>query len=139
MSHTHTLDSQLSRTRATTARAGNVALWVLQILGAAMFVMAGAMKLSGAADAVALFDAIGIGQWFRYVTGGIELLAALLLLVPRFAGVAALILAAVMVGAVFTELFVIERNPMPAATLLALASVIAYGRRDRTRALVRRP
>jgi uncharacterized membrane protein len=31
---------------------------------------------------VGLFDAIGIGQWFRYLTGGLEVLGAVALLVP---------------------------------------------------------
>ena len=46
------------------------------------FVAAGLAKLAGADMMVATFDAIGVGQWFRYVTGAIELGAAVLLWVP---------------------------------------------------------
>jgi hypothetical protein len=38
---------------------------------AAMFMFTGGLKLTGVAAMVALFDAIGIGQWFRYATGSI--------------------------------------------------------------------
>jgi hypothetical protein len=48
-----------------------------------MFLMVGFFKLSGDPRLVGLFDAIGFGQWFRYVTGSLEVLGALLLLIPR--------------------------------------------------------
>ena len=54
----------------STGKIVNVVLWVLQIAAAAMFVNVGFLKLSGNAQLVGLFEAIGIGQWFRYLTGG---------------------------------------------------------------------
>ena len=67
-----------------------------------MFLLAGGSKLLGAPAMVGLFDAIGIGQWFRYVTGLIEVGSALALLVPSFAVFGALALVATMVGAIVT-------------------------------------
>ena len=67
---------------ATPGKALNIALWTLQVLVALAFVAAGSGKLVGTADMIALFDAVGVGQWFRYVTGSLELLGALLLIVP---------------------------------------------------------
>ena len=58
-----------------------------------MFVMAGGSKLAGAPTMVQLFDAIGLGQWFRYVTGTIEIGSAILLLIPSLASVGGLLLA----------------------------------------------
>ena len=78
---------QNSTETARPGKAVNVVLWVLQILGAAMFLMAGGNKLAGNEQMVGMFDAIGIGQWFRYLTGGIEVVSAILLLTPRFAGI----------------------------------------------------
>ena len=43
--------------------------------------MVGFFKLSGDPRMVGLFDAIGVGQWFRYVTGSLEVLGAILLLI----------------------------------------------------------
>ena len=68
-----------------------MALWLTQIALAAMFVFAGGLKLTGAPDMVGLFDAIGIGQWFRYVTGSIEVVSAVALLVPAWAAFGALL------------------------------------------------
>ena len=66
-------------------RIGHIALWVVQVALAGMFLLAGSSKLFGAAAMVGLFDAIGIGQWFRYLTGLIEVSSAVALLVPSFA------------------------------------------------------
>ncbi len=121
-----------------TGRVGNVALWVLQVGAAAMLFMAGGMKLTGAPDMVALFDAIGVGQWFRYVTGGIEVGGAALLLVPRLAGVGALLLAATMVGAIFTHVAVIGGSFAVPLVLLAVTATIAWARRERTLRLLGR-
>jgi putative oxidoreductase len=72
-----------------------------------------------------LFDAIGIGQWFRYVTGLIEVGSAIALLVPSFAVFGALALAATMVGAIVTHFFIVGGAPaMPAILLLGSAAVV---------------
>ena len=85
----------------------NVVLWVLQIAAAGMFLMAGFSKLSGNEQMVGMFEAIGVGQWFRYLTGALEVAGAILLLIPRTSGLGALMLAGVMAGAVMTHLFVV--------------------------------
>ena len=88
-------------------RALNAAVWVLQVLLAAFFLLAAAgPKLLGEQLAVEMFAQIGIGQWFRYLVGTLELAGAIGLLIPRTAGPAALGLAGVMVGAALTQLFV---------------------------------
>jgi hypothetical protein len=90
-----------------------------------MVLLAGGSKLLGAAPMVTMFDAIGIGQWFRYVTGLIEVSSAIALLVPSFAVFGALALAATMIGAIATHLFVIGGSPaVPAILLLGSAAVI---------------
>jgi len=86
---------------------------------------------------VALFDAIGIGQWFRYVTGAIEVVSAIALLVPALAPFGAVALASTMAGAVMTHLFVVGGSPAPAALLLVGAVVIAWARRDQLSALLK--
>jgi uncharacterized membrane protein len=110
-------------------RATTVALWVLQIVLALAFAMAGASKLAGAEQQMQLFDDIGAGHWLRYVVGILELAGAIGLLIPRLASLAALGLAGVMAGAVVTSAFIIEENPIAPLVLLVLAAVVAWGRR----------
>src|SRR5580765_2652689 len=116
----------------STGKFVNVLLWVLQIAAAGMFLMVGFLKLSGNAQLVGLFEAIGIGQWFRFLTGTLEVAGAFLLLIPRTSGVGALMLAGVMIGAVVTHLFVVGGSPLMAIILLVVTGVVAWGRRERT-------
>ena len=120
-----------TRDAGARSRAGSIALWILQAGAAAMFLMAGASKLLGAAVMVQLFDAIGIGQWFRYLTGGIEVVAGLSLLVPSLTFFAALALAVTMAGAIATHLFIAGGSPAPATVLLTVTIVVAWNRRPR--------
>ena len=113
------------------SRAGTIALWIVQVATAAMFLFVGSLKLSGVPAMVATFDAIGIGQWFRYVTGTIEVVSAILLLIPSLAFFGALLLVPTMVGAILTHLFVIGGNPAAAIVLLAAVVGIAWTRKDR--------
>src|SRR2546423_2959500 len=130
MSQTITEGTRLGS--ASTGKIINVGLWILQIGAAAMFLMVGFLKLSGDPQMVGLFDAIGLGQWFRYVTGSLEVLGAILLLVPRLSGLGALLLVGVMLGAVPTHLFVVGGSPLSAIILLIVTGVTAWGRRQRT-------
>ncbi len=116
----------------STAKIINVVLWVLQIGAAGMFLMVGFLKLSGDPQLVGLFKAIGLGQWFRYLTGTLEVAGAILLLIPRTSGLAALMLAGVMVGAVVTHVFIVGGSPLMAIILLVVTSIVAWGRRQRT-------
>ena len=117
---------------ASSGKVINIGLWILQIGAAGMFLMVGFFKLSGDPQMVGLFDAIGLGQWFRYATGSLEVLGAFLLLVPRLSGLGALLLVGVMLGAVPTHLFVVGGSPLPAIILLIVTGVVAWGRRQRT-------
>lgn len=119
-------------------RAWNLFLWVLQVAFAALFLSAGADKLAGEAAMVQAFDAIGFGQWFRYLTGGLEVVGGVLLLLPALAGAGALLLGAVMVGAILTHLVLIGGSALPAAVFLLALAPIAIGRWERTLELVRR-
>jgi uncharacterized membrane protein YphA (DoxX/SURF4 family) len=107
----------------------NVVLWILQILVAAAFFMAGGSKLAGAQPMVELYTKLGMGQWFRYLTGLLEVAGAIALLIPRFTFYGAALLTTVMVGAVLTHLAIIGGNPTPAVVLLALSATIAWLRR----------
>ncbi len=79
----------------STGKIMNVGSWILQIGAAGMFLMVGFFKLTGDPQMVGLFDTIGLGQWFCYVAGSLEVLGALM----RFG---------VMIGAVVTHVFIGE-------------------------------
>lgn len=103
-----------------------IGLWVLRVLAALAFVGAGVSKLTGAPAMVAVFAAVGAGQWFRIVTGLLEVGGAVALFVPRVTFYAAVLLASVMVGAIGAHLTVLGGNPTPPIVLLLLTGTIAW-------------
>jgi uncharacterized membrane protein YphA (DoxX/SURF4 family) len=105
-------------------------LWTLQILSAAMFLFAGGLKLAGAPLMVEEFGVIGLGQWFRYFTGTIEAVSAVLLLIPSLAAYGAAALFVTMIGAILTHLFIIGGSPAIPIVLLASTATIAWARRS---------
>ena len=104
-------------------------VWGVRILLALAFGAAGAAKLAGVSQMVQVFDAVGFGQWFRIVTGVVELAGAVLLLVPATGFFGGVLLLATMVGAVGTHLVLIGGNPVPALVLGALSAFVAWQQR----------
>ena len=136
MSDTGTTRGARTTLAPSRGRALNLTLWVLQILLAGMFAMAGFAKVFSDPAMVEMFATIGVGQWFRYVVGVLELAGAVGVLIPRLSGLAALGLVCVMAGATLTNLFVLGANPLLPLVLLLVSALVAWGRRARTRALL---
>ena len=111
--------------------------WGLRILAGAAFLAAGSAKLAGAPMMVAIFDHVGLGQWFRLVTGLVEIAGAIALLVPATAAFGGVLLAVTMVFAVATHLFVIGGSPVPAIVLFVMTATVAWLQRDRLVATLR--
>jgi putative oxidoreductase len=115
-----------------------IGAWTLQGIIAAAFLAAGAAKLAGVPFMVDLFAQIGLGQWFRVVTGVVEVVGAVALLVPGLASLGALWLGSTMIGAVATHVFVLHTSPVPAIVLGVLNALVVYLRRDELAALLHR-
>jgi putative oxidoreductase len=112
-----------------------IGAWVLQGIVATAFLAAGAAKLAGAPFMVQIFSQIGIGQWFRIVTGVVEIIGAFALVYPGLASIGGLWLGGTMIGAVATHLLILHSSPLPAVVLGTLNAVIVYLRRDELVAL----
>lgn len=121
--------SSYSSGRRSLSTGLNITCWVLSGLAGLAFLAAGGSKLAAAPQMVAMFGKIGVGQWFRYLTGGLEVIGAIALFIPRTAFFGALLLAAVMVGAVVTHLAVLGGSPVPALVLLVIVGTVAWIRR----------
>ena len=111
---------------STPSRWPTVGLWVIRGLLALAFVGAGGAKLYGVPMMVQEFEHIGLGQWFRYLTGALEVLGAFLILTPSLAAFGALLLIGIMIGATIAHLFVIGGTAVPALVLLAPGAIVAY-------------
>jgi putative oxidoreductase len=111
--------------------------WILQGIVATAFFAAGAAKLAGVAYMVQLFGQIGVGQWFRYVTGFVEVVGALALIYPGLASIGGLWLGGTMFFAILSHLFVLHTSPAPAFVLGFLNLAIVYLRRNELMSLLR--
>lgn len=126
---THYNASSYSPARRPLSKGLNITCWALQGLAAVAFLAAGGSKLAAAPAMVEMFGKIGAGQWFRYLTGSLEVIGAIALLVPRAAFYGALLIAMVMVGAIVTHLAVLGGSPIPALVLLVIVGTVAWLRR----------
>ncbi|MEM9436167.1 MAG: DoxX family protein [Pseudomonadota bacterium] len=86
-------------------------------------------KLSGNPDMVAVFDTIGLGQWFRYFAGGVEGISVILFWVPGLQWVGAGLLICTMIGAILAHLLILGPSFVPALVLGLLSAVVFYAHR----------
>ena len=110
-------------------RRRNIIAWILSVFLALEFLFAGGMKLIGNPQMVDQFNLVGLGQWFRYFTGTLEILGAIGILIPRFSRLAALLLAVIMVGAIIAVLARIHISVWPPILTLLVTLVVARIRR----------
>ncbi len=78
--------------------------WILRILAAVILLQTLFFKFSGAKESVYIFTTVGMEPWGRIGSGIIELIAAVLILVPRTTAFGALMGAGLMAGAIFFHL-----------------------------------
>ena len=84
-----------------------VSSWVLQLVVAAILLQTLFFKFTGAAESVYIFSALGAEPWGRIGSGLVELIAAILLLVPATITIGAALAMGVMVGAIMSHLTVL--------------------------------
>jgi putative oxidoreductase len=109
----------------------SIPIIIIQVILGLLFVGIGSMTIAGRKMFVENFRRFGYPQWFRIVTGSLEVLGGLGLLIgiwlPWLAALASAGLALVMLGAVLTQLR--TRDPLQkialAIVLGALALVVA--------------
>ena len=108
----------------------NYGLLAIKLLVALAFLAAGLAKLSGVEMMVGTFEAVGVGQWFRYLTGLIEVVGAVALFVPAIRVYGAVALAVTMIGAIGAHVLILGPSAVPAIVLLILSATIAYSHRN---------
>lgn len=78
-----------------------IALWVLRLLAAVILLQTLFFKFSASEESVYIFSTIGMEPWGRIGTGIMELIAAILILIPRTTALGALLAIGLMAGALF--------------------------------------
>lgn len=114
----------------TRSRQDIVITWILRAAVAAVFLSIGRDKFNERSMWVALFEQIGFGQWFRYVTGTLQIAGAMLVLVPRTFAVGIGLLSCTMAGA--AAIWIVRFGApgtaiIPALVLAALIGIGVHG------------
>ena len=98
----------------------------LRICLAAAFTAAAVAKLAALPALVIVYDQIGLGQWFRYMTVLVEVVGVTWLALPRYVVVGAFLLGTTMAVAVFICVFILHANPFPALILASLCLTLGF-------------
>lgn len=82
-------------------------LLVLRIIAAGILLQTLFFKFTAAPESIYIFSQLGVEPWGRLLTGFIELVVSILLLIPATSAAGALISLGVMSGALFSHIFVL--------------------------------
>lgn len=106
--------------------------WMLRGAIALIFVLAGADKFGP--GWVRFFQQVGVGQWFRYFTGVVEIVGGILVLIPRTVEGGLALLACTMASAALIVIFVLGRpaDSVFSGALLVALLVFWWNRRGRS-------
>jgi uncharacterized membrane protein YphA (DoxX/SURF4 family) len=100
--------------------------WVLSVLLALTFFSIGVEQLMGEPMMAGLFHLFGYPPWSMVLVGAVEIVGAVLVLVPRVAHIGALLFGCIMVGAIYSHLTHGQAS-MIAGPVVLLAMAIALG------------
>jgi uncharacterized membrane protein YphA (DoxX/SURF4 family) len=82
-------------------------LWICRITAATLMLQTLYFKFSGAEESIYIFSTIGIEPWGRIGTGVAELIASILILIPRTSVYGALMAMGIMAGAIISNIFIL--------------------------------
>jgi putative oxidoreductase len=100
--------------------------WVPRVAMSLFFLSFGSQKFTDRMW-VQIFQTIGFGDWFRYLTGSMQIAGALLLLIPRTALIGAAILSLTMFGAMLAWIFFLNSPGSAVFPAIVLAMLVAIG------------
>jgi uncharacterized membrane protein YphA (DoxX/SURF4 family) len=78
--------------------------WVLRITAAIILLQTLFFKFTAAPESVYIFTRVGAEPWGRIASGVVELIAAILIMTPRFTWLGSLLAMGVMAGAILSHL-----------------------------------
>lgn len=81
--------------------------WVLRITAAIILLQTLFFKFTAAPESVYIFTKVGAEPWGRIGSGVVELIAAILILTPRFTWLGSLVAMGMMAGAILSHLTVL--------------------------------
>jgi len=100
--------------------------WVLRIAAAIILLQTLFFKFTGAPESVYIFTKVGAEPWGRIGSGVVELIAAVLILTPRFTWLGSLLAIGVMAGAILSHVTVLGIEVRSDKGLLFALALIVF-------------
>ncbi len=113
----HMLMNTLSKTE-------NIIAWICRIAAAVILLQTLFFKFTAAPESVYIFTKVGLEPWGRIGSGVVELIAAVLLFVPRLTWLGAAIAIGVIGGAIMSHLTVLGIVVMDDGGLLFILALV---------------
>lgn len=99
--------------------------WILRLVAAFIMLQTLYFKFTGAPESIYIFETVGLEPFGRYASGVAELIASILLLIPRTTWLGAVIALGVIGGAIMSHLTVLGIEVMgDGGTLFGLAIAV---------------
>jgi uncharacterized membrane protein YphA (DoxX/SURF4 family) len=87
-----------------TLKQKTILIWILKLVAAIIMLQTLFFKFTASEESVYIFTKLGIEPWGRIGSGIVELIASILILIPRTTAIGALLGLGVMSGALFSHL-----------------------------------
>lgn len=102
----------------------SIFIWIVKLIAVVILVQTLFFKFTGAEESVYIFQTLGIEPYGRIGSGIVELIASILILIPRTTLLGALLGFGTMLGAIFSHIFVLGIEVKnDGGTLFALAII----------------
>jgi uncharacterized membrane protein YphA (DoxX/SURF4 family) len=85
----------------------NTFTWIVRLTAVVILLQTLYFKFSGAEESVYIFSTLGIEPYGRIGSGVVELIASILILIPKTTLIGALLGLGTMLGAIFSHLFIL--------------------------------
>ena len=108
------------------SRVDTLVRWILRGAVTVLFCSVGVSKFGQQSGWNKIFGQIGLGQWFRYFTGVVQIVGGLLVIVPRTCVIGIAAVACTMLGAVFAWIGPLHARGnaiIPGAILIGLVAI----------------
>jgi uncharacterized membrane protein YphA (DoxX/SURF4 family) len=103
-------------------------VWALRLVAAGIMLQTLFFKFTAAPESVYIFSKLGLEPWGRIGIGSLELIASVLVLIPRTTSYGALLAVGIMAGALFShlnKLGIVVQNDGGQLFILALIVFVA--------------
>lgn len=101
-------------------------IWIIKLIAVGILVQTLYFKFTGAEESVYIFTTLGVEPYGRIGSGIIELLASILILIPRTAFYGAILGLGTMTGAILSHLFVLGIDVKNDGGTLFILAIITF-------------